>query len=402
MILEKLTLSSEDPCSHLWHEVHGLGSTPIDLYCNDTYLWGDEIREQLKPYDIWLGKYYGVEGITVTEVFSTTVDHDNTIYCIPIEKFARLSKVQATRLLRELKLMICDYSEGGFLIKEYLKQINNTWETITDQVRQVIISTSSLECFDHIARTHSTLIMHYFPLLTLWETIRTDNLPSLEQIRTPMEKRKKLLVPVHKPRHNRIKMLSALDKRGLLEDADWSLTVNFDEDGQPGDFLKTPNVGVSRFRDSAMTPFVAKYKHTLPRTLPNDTVKKFADCIPLDKRFAGQYMWYISCETYSDLNFITEKTFKGFLAGLPVLIAGAQHNAEQLIDRLEFKMPFMDRYDELPTDDHDHSFCQRICDIVQSESVDQEIIDYNFNVASNKKYLIATVMEQLIDLSFRK
>ena len=402
MNLEKLTLSSADPCPYLWHDIHGLGSTPIDLFCNGPYLWGDEVLEQLKSYDIWIGKYYGTEGITITEVFGPTVDRDNTIYCIPIEKFVRLSKVQATRLLTELRLMICDYSEGGFLLREFTAQLDHSWETITNQLRHVMISTTCLESFDHVIGTHGTLIMHYFPLLTLWETIRTNNLPSLEQIRTPIEKRKNLLVPVHKPRHHRVNMLSALDTRGLLADADWSLTVNFDEDGELGDFLKTPNVSVSRYQTSATTPFVGKHKHTLPRTLPNDTVKKFADCIPLDKQFAGQYKWYIACETYSDLNFVTEKTFKGFLAGMPVLISGAYDTSLKLSQMLEFEMPFMDQYDKHCISNDDQTRYQRICDIVQCQIPDQEVIEYNFNVASNKRYLIATMIEQLVHFSHKK
>lgn len=398
MFLEKLTLSSEDPCPYLWHDIHGLGSTPIDLYCNGPYLWGDEIVEQLKSYDIWLGKYYGTEGITITNVFGPDVDRDNTVYCIPIEKFARLSKVQATRLLNELRLMICDYSEGGFLMREYTNQIENNWETITNQVREVSISTSGLESFDHVQRTYCTMGMHYFPLLTLWETIRTNNLPSIEQIRTPIEKRKSLLVPVHKPRPHRVEMLSALDKRGLLANADWSLTVNFDESGELGDFLRTPNVSVTRYQDSATMPFVGKHKHLLPKTLPNDTVKKFADCIPLDKQFAGQYKWYVSCETYHDFDFVTEKTFKGFLAGMPVLICGGVSPMTKVSDTLEFEMPYADELDHL---DHSEKR-QAICDIVQAQQVDQDIIEYNFSVASNKRYLIATMIERLVEFSGRK
>lgn len=402
MNLEKLTLSSSDEAPYLWHEIHGLGSTPIDLFCNGTYLWGDEVLKTLQSYNIRLGQTYGNEGITISNVFDSNVDRDNTIYCIPIEKFAKLSKVSATLLLSELRLMICDYSEGGFLIREYTEQINHSWETITNQIREVTISHSGFESFDHITGTSRTLLMHYFPLLALWETVRTDNIPSWDQVRTPMEKRKSVLIPVHKPRRHRVDMLCAMDRRGLLADADWSLTVNFDEDGEPGDFLKTPNVSVTRFSDVAMSSFVGKHKHILPKTLPNDTVKNFADCIPLDKQFAGQYKWFVSCETYNDLIFVTEKTYKGFIGGMPVALIGAGHSANKLNENLEFEMPFMEQYDNYCSSSDDQIKYQRVCDIIESKTVHQDIIDYNFNVATNKNYLIASMMEPLINLSGRQ
>lgn len=398
MILEKLTLNNDKPAPYLWHHIHSVGSTPIDLFCNGPYLWGDEILEKFSAYGIWIGDTYGTDGITITDVFGADVDRDNTIFCITIEEFSQLSKVQATLLLTELRLMVCDYSEGGFLIREFMGKHNDSWESITDQVRQVIISHSGLDCFDHITRTWNTLNMHYFPLLTLWETRRTNNIPSLEQVRTPMEKRKGALIPVHKPRIHRVAMLSAMDKRGLLEDADWSLTVNFDEDGESGDFLKTPNVSVARFQDVAMSSFVGKHKHSIPRTLPNDTVKNFADCIPLDKQFAGQYKWYVSCETYNDLIFVTEKTYKGFIGGMPVALIGAQHTARQLTTDLEFEMPYYELYDDENIANHsDHNRYQRVCDIIQSYTVDQDIINYNFDLATNKDYLIATMMQRFIE-----
>ena len=401
MKLEKLTLSSTDISPFLWHEVHGLGSTPIDLYCNGTYLWGDQILEKLQSYDIWIGQQYGTDGITITDVFGPGVDRDNTTYCIPIEKFAMLSKVQATLLLSELKLIVCDYSEGGFLIREFMGKHKQSWENITTQIRDVIISHSGLESFDHIVGTSRTLCMHYFPLLALWETIRTNNVPSLEQVQTPMEKRKSVLVPVHKPRRHRVDMLSTMDAYGLLADADWSLTVNFDEDGELGDFLRTPNVSVTRFYETAMSSFVGKHKHILPKTLPNDTVKQFADCIPLDKQFAGQYKWFVSCETYSDLVFVTEKTYKGFIGGMPVALVGAMDTGKQLNRALEFEIPFIDDYDGCCIANSDHTRYKRVCELLQSKTVDQDIIDYNFNLATNKNYLIATMMQPLVDLSHR-
>lgn len=401
MKLEKVTLNSTPTPSILWSDLATNGLTPIDLFCNGEFLWGNSLLEKAKSYGFYIGAEHGVNGISVDQLLQSA--DNETIYCIAIEQLIQLSRVQLIGLLCNHNVMICDLSEGGYLIDNWLLSHKNSLCTavMNEPIKKCYIATSGLDCCDHIEGVSNTFYFPYFMMLATWETLRTNNMPARGVWHNQPQKR--ALIPVHKPRTHRIKMLHWLDTAGMLDESDWSLTVDFDEAGEYNDFWKTPNVNVERFENvltnTDCNVFVNKYRSQLPKKLLDNDIETFSQCIALPKQFAGNYNWYVSCETYEQKIFPTEKTYKGFIAGLPVLICGAVYFADALTRHYNLRLPFYKEYDDMGISGSDWSRYDVIADIVKrNPKVDSSVLEHNYDVMNNVEYQLCLVIEQLVNL----
>jgi hypothetical protein len=376
-------LHTDDTLTHKdWYTVKQ--PTLVDLFY-DCEVFGDTLVGKMQMLaEMDLGGKFGKQGLHVADLLKTKPMH-NVIWEIDAVSFSSLSKVQQITLLQNHNMMLCDYNEGGYHIHKSVNQ------NLFKYAKRLYISTAGLDSYDHIEGVTATLKLPVFALITYRESLRTDNIPPAPSAETIREKT--ALALAHKARLPRLQMLAELHKTGMLKDTDWSLTVNFDEDGEFGDFLRSPNVSETRFHDDLSHPDVIEFinakKHLLPKLM--DHIERFEDCIPLDKKYAGKYSWYLGMETYRFIKFPTEKTFKGMLGGMPVLtMAPANFNYE--LEGLGFKMPFRDQYDYM---EMGKDRAEAIVEIMQEKSVSMDVLDHNYNLMTSKVFLTNMLIKQL-------
>lgn len=330
------------------------------LIRNTTEYFGQLLTEKLADYNIHLGKQFGSQGVSIDQLMSGVKYFSDTIFEISALSYQEITPLQRQFLDKNTKCIVHDYSEGGYT----LSKVQSDHLTATGSIQ-----------------SDSTVNIPMFAYYTVAETARTGNLKSINFAHHP---EKLCLIPIHKPRPDRIELLQTLDDMNMLNQCDWSLTVNLDQDGDMGSYEKSPNVGKNRWTYLPDNEFIKKYAHILPKKL--DDIQLYSDCVPLLSKYHRQYKWYISCETYYDYFFVTEKTWKAFLSGLPVLtLAPAGFNAE--LEKLGFIMP----------GDYDHlEHTERIQAIIEMLKHDfTDIAEHNYKLVTDKNFFCDLIVNQL-------
>lgn len=371
--LEKIHIP-DSRCSGLIDIFACSGEPPGPWSRNTTAVFNNAITKKLSQQDIYLGTQFGSSGVTIEQLFQHPDIFPNTIFEISITDLSGLSVLWRKFLTSKFTLLVQDLNEGGWLIEESGLDVSKH-----------LILTGSMPSRSE----HQTGIAHIpvFLCFTLAEFIRTGNLQPLNFTNTP---EKLVLVPVHKPRPNRLEFLELLDQANLLQQSDWSLTVRLESGGELGHFTDSPNVGVDRWNDLSDDPFIKRHLSELPKLL--DNITRFSECLPLDRKFHRKYKWYVGLETYTNLMFVTEKTIKGFLAGMPVLtVAPAGFN--KLLEELGFIMP--GDYDHLSGSERSRA----IIDIIKTDDSDYTAAaEHNYKLMTDVEFLAGMCVDRITAL----
>jgi len=383
--LEKISTERSQTYSKLKYSFSDAMDHPglIGIFYNNPE-FGDEIKKQCDEAGIGFGKMFGADGVTI-DALSTLMVKDLSNYWFEINAydFMQLELKQRENLIDTYNIIVYDYIDGGYHVELYLPL-----HYLND--KRILNASGAFDKFGN-----DTLCIPVFPLITYSETVRTGNVVPESVIDLPKDKR--CFFPNHKPRPGRLQTLARLAELDLLDEhCDWSLTVNFDEDGQLGDYFKSPNVGLGRYGHSleqseSVKDFVKKYKSALPKVLPNSTIELFKDCIPLNKRYAGKYTWKFACETYPHIKFNTEKTFKGMMAGIPVLTIGPKNLNKGLVDA-GYIMEYTELYDHLEFGDER---IEAVIDIMVSKQPNIEAVRHNYKLSHDVKFLASLIVNPL-------
>jgi hypothetical protein len=323
-------------------------------------IYGSEITNQLANHSIFLARKFGPTGIDIYDLLlQSPTNFADTVFELDCQTYGSYPAAIKKRL-EHYNVVVHDFMEGGFCLQDI----------------DVLPGTASV--------TGSVNDLPIFMLSTLAESIRTNNLCSEFPVCT---EKKLAIVPVHKPRSIRLDLLHALDQNNLLEHCDWSLWFNTGDIGKLGDFAHSPNVSKDRWIDQLQHPFVQKHWHALPKQL--DHIETFEECVPLHKQYHGKYRWHIVCETYTNLCFATEKTFKAFVAGhVPLTVAPPGFNC--LVEELGFVMP--GDYDNLKGE----SRITRIIEILKGDHSDRtEIAKHNYQLATSVESTSAIIVNRI-------
>ena len=356
----------------------------VDIFYDEPYL-GPIVKENLEKNGISLGGKFGKVGIKIDELHKHNLEDTYIEVCT--NAFKCLNTADRINLLENYNVIVYDWIDGGWEVEKMVAP------SYYKGAKNLIFGSGALSSLDHLGG--KTLNVPVFPMITYSETMRTGNMPDKSCLNI---KNKKIAISSnHKPRLNRLLFLASLHKKDLLKDVDWSLTVNFDEPGEYNDYFKSPNVSGQRFESNLVDTediriFIDAYRNEIPKLLPESSITLFSDCIPFNKRYAGKYHWSIACETYTDILFPTEKTFKSMLAGLPVLTVGGVGLNEH-IKAMGFEMPYSDLYDNLTAD---HLRVEKVIDIMCNYKADNESIEYNFNLMSDANYLANLAVQPII------
>lgn len=382
--LEKISTVRSDTYIDLQYSFSDAMDHPglIGIFYNNPQ-FSEEIKKQCLEKDIGFGVKFGAKGTTVEALLNALEPLPNYWFEISAHCFMSLSIKEREMLIDNYNIMVHDYIDGGYWVESYLP-------------KDYLLDNRILNCsgaFDKFG--NDTLNIPVFPLITYIETVRTNNIVPESIIDTPKDKR--LLFPNHKPRPGRLATLARLDELDLLDThTDWSLTVNFDDEGEFGDFFKSPNVSLGRYGHSLVQSdlvekFVTKHRNKLPKVLPHSTIELFQDCIPLNKRYAGKYTWKIACETYPHIKFNTEKTFKGMMAGIPVLTLGPKNLNKGLVDA-GYIMEYSELYDGI---EFGKERIDAVIDVVVSKEPNLDAVRHNYKLSHDVEFLAGLIVKPL-------
>ena len=283
---------------------------------------GEQVISQLHDYNITLGKVYGGTGIDIRVLISS--EPDDSYYEISARQLCmlNLSPSKLTKLITLHKLIIYDYAEAGFYIKVFIEQYREHLHLARSITYFHMVSTACKGDWQvELPAGHNeiTVPTMLYGVGTYYQREPLKKLPAYHQ--------KEILVPVHKARHWRLDALAVLDKKGILDKADWSLyKIEKDALTGYGSFRSSPAL-FNIMHDSLsatcnVSEFVKKYE--FPRMLPQDTAELFHEHMDLNAQWQN-YSRYVSIETHCDKWVISEKSLKGFVLGVPTVTVSAKN-----------------------------------------------------------------------------
>jgi len=329
-----------------------------------------------------LGTLYGSKGVSIDLVCSQPSD---IYYEICPKTLQSLPKNKIKYFLQNYNVIIHDYIEGSWWFNmsitpvEFIRSLNIL-------PRNVILSTTS---GDNEEVKELNIKSGFFPL---WLISRYSDLP--KGIEFNFNPKKLALIPARKARSSRVMLLAKMHEKKLLDDCDWSLVINFNEDGEVGDFFTSPALSHKRFNlmETSDEPYIKnffnRYRKELPKVfeeIPHDSV---ADCRFINASWLGSYNYYISTEpTLGGSIHATEKTWNGMGLGLPVItLASAGFNT--WLESLGFKT--IGDFDHLDWDERVFAivdFLQKPIDLEYNESVAR----HNYNLIYDKKFILSLI-----------
>jgi len=386
--------------------------TYVDMFCSCSFKYMDYLLvdfekhfKEVLPSDLKLGEKYGCKGISINNLLS--LEPDDTYYACSHKELLSLPHNQLKYLLKKFKIICVDIFEA----KQFL--------SVTDKSRlnKIKKNYKIREFIDQISGP-------MFGFVMLSEAINSSK-NTLEFKYNP---EKLGIIPCHSPRPTRLYFLSKLYHKNLLQDFDWSLFPDnrgtYYNDKNNHISIKHPNSEPLRVQASEdnssyysvnlnykkwplltnknvtdIEKFLNDVSDQLPKTfdsLNNTTIDKSA--LSWAPSFIGKYKFYISVETWDHIEedhniFITEKTWKGLLYGIPTLICGSP-GIEKKLKNYGFKFPNNSDYDHL------QGF-ERIDAMIKFMYQDhnmQELEDigrHNFELAWNKRHLMNLFLEHI-------
>jgi hypothetical protein len=338
----------------------------------------------LLPNSLQIGLEYGIQGKPILEIL--TEEPSDTLWEIDYITLLTLSKKLLKALLKDHRVIVAQLMESGIF------NLDNDREDIVTNLRA---NYEIRDLIEHGAGPMFALFTHNHV---------SDEYPNKKFAYEP---KTLALVPARKPRDNRVKFIAKLYEQGMLDDCDWSLTYVEDpphpESIMPGDghFFKSINVNALRFTllNKTEEPYLLKfYKDNidiLPKSfdMPN---KLFSDTNRVREEWFGSYTFKIALETQShnvesQEHFLTEKTFKGFMLGLPTMVLGPS-GMEQTVKDMGFE--FYDfEYDHLDGDERS----DKMISCLKQEhdlTVLKEIAKRNFTKMWDKNFLLDLVVKR--------
>jgi len=363
----------------------------VDVFHSNryTYMWWHyrnfkEMFLPLLPNDLQIGLEYGTQGKPIMEILAE--GPTDTIWETDYITLLHLPERLKKELLKKHRVLVAELMEMGIFNKD---------QSHGDIVSDIKLNYEVREIIEHNAGPMFALFTH---------NNLCEQYPNKEFLYEP---KTLALVPARKPRDNRVKFLAKLYEQGLLEYCDWSLTYVEDpphleaiKHGD-GDFFKSPNVNASRFKLLTETnePYLQKFYNDnidiLPKSfdMPN---QYFSDTHRVKEEWFGSYIFKIALETQSHnvenkKHFITEKTFKGFMLGLPTMILGPS-GIENTVSNMGFEFPNFE-YDHL---DGDERIDKMISYLKQKHNTEEfkELAERNFVKMWDKNFLIELVVKQ--------
>lgn len=347
------------------------------LLANTKNTYERVLIDALADHNICIATKFGEHGIDIHDLILSDYDHSNVIFEIGMYEYTSLPRILQFKLSK-FNLLVHDYLECG--VPLYHPELFDLYKENSSNILNkpnIVFSSDNPE---------SRWCIPMYMYKTVSDTI--DSVISPDDV---TEKNNSVLLPIRKPRDHRVDLLAGLDSQGLLDNCDWSLRGKYKQGIRnnkqmiagminPGDH---ENVEFYFEHD-----FMRKYDSILPKELPmGDKYTGIASDIH------WRYDLYISSETYFTVPFVSEKSYKGFLSGLPTVIHG--HPAcTTYLQNLGFHVYDVDPEDQITG----------ICELVKNCKPNKEAALHNFNLITNHTQMISILSNKVAEMFeyFRK
>lgn len=390
----------------------------LNFWNKDCNILGDTVRSQLANYNITLGQKFGVQGASIYEAI---LNNNNTVYEISDEDIFSIPNHLIKPFLENCVVLIHDYNEGGSFIcgkENILLWIKNLKFT----PRRIYLHTSNYNFKD--TDLQNVFVLPYADMFAIYTACslphlltdpnqRQQHLDKLDVYRSNHNYQYHAMVYNRKPRYFRVALLSRLEELGILKNCLWTLAWNKDEDIIEKDWTKSPNVVRHQQRvlsnsTTAIDNFLNAYLDELPKIL-NNTPADISGSRYISLDWGRTIKWgtavevfnYASSEYPNPQGFLSEKTWRYFLTGIPpiVISAGGACSAlkalgMQIVDLIDDTSEGQPRVDAvanfLAKDFYKNQFDHKLL---------KEMSLRNFELVTDKNFLSSLVTNGLKDIN---
>lgn len=379
------------------------------LYKN-CFIYKTELLEQTKNH-IRFAEKFGSEGANLLELFAEPGLFNDTIFEIGCPDIIRLPSKHLKFLLENFNVLVYELANGGSGTFQYhfLKLLDSL--TIEPKNLHIVLSnynlTSSEDLKIKLKNVHVLPCISIFALYTASSNLKlVDNTEWYEEkiINKGSKFKYHAKIYNHKPRRSRLEVLYKLHTSGILDNCLWSLAWCADdviELSNNNESLYGWNASpiVKELSDNAnQHPFILERKHQLPKNI--EPYNHLQDLMFLDFNWVNDVKWGISIETGIDAEkttylskhgFLTEKTFRYLLLGIPVLPV-SNDGATRELERLGFQTIIKQSDIESVC-----NFCiEDFHDKKMSAEELNSISTHNFKTITNKSKLVSHLVNSLL------
>lgn len=423
IFIEKLSLGKSNPDQiHLTITDfvlgdHGKGYYTYQDFPHDTSLIRDLILRELEKTNIFLGKHYGLSGISLNKLLDNNYSFEHNYYIeIPVGHIQFYKITDLVALSNKYKIILVDIEEGGTSLFNYL-DYNNTLQLV--DIRSFIKKSKlNVENIYYASPSFKqTGLCKEIKLHKIWILMQSLCVPFVQDIIQNNNKQKYLDILEKKQyekfavfrnwraRKWRVALLSVLYKNNMLDNIDWSLigqyghltydikTIEFKKDY----FLKYASqewLDSSKFK-GLIDDFFCNNESILPKfLLETDTTDKFS-LMRINEDQIKKYRYSIDVD---NATMMTEKPVKSFLQGsLPILIYTFPNGVETLRS-FGFKLPDYDFNSLCSMEDTVLQAGNTIrCLYEKSTTPNLDDIVHNFELCVDKHTLASYLIQPLVN-----
>lgn len=396
---------------------HGKGTYTYQDFPHDTAPIRDLILTELEKSNIFLGKNYGLQGISINNLLNNDYSERDYYIEIPVGHIYYYRLRDLVLLSNKYKIIFVDIEEGNtaqFVWTDYNNVKHKT--KIKKFLKESGINVDNVyyasPSFEQIK------ICREIKLYKIWILMQALCTPIVQDIIQNNNKQKYLDILETKPYEQfavfrnwrakrwRVVLLSLLYDKNVLADIDWSLVgmyghlaydrknIEFSKD----DFLRyVPQHWLNHSNlTSIVDKFFKDHNNILPKfLLDTDTVDTFSS-MKLDTDQFKKYRYSIDID---DAAILSEKPVKSFLQGsTPILIFTFPNGIDKLRS-FNFKFPDYD-FNNFPCNDNVINQVANTIKFLHDSKITLDIDDivHNFELCADKHKLVSYLVQPLVNV----
>ena len=396
---------------------HGSGVYTYQDFPHDTSLIRDLILTELEKSNIFLGKNYGLQGISISNLLNNDYSERNYYIEIPVSHIQHYNLQDLVLLSYKYKLILVDIEEANTCQFRWIDRNN----FIHKSKIKKFLKESGINVYNVYYASPSfeqIKLCREIKLYNIWILMQALCTPVVQDIIQNNNKQQYLNILETKPyeqfavfrnwraRHWRVVLLSLLHNNKVLDNIDWSLigefghltynrkNIEFNKD----DFLRyVPQDWVSHSNlMSVIDEFFTAHNNILPKFLLNtDTVDKFSS-MRLD---ADQFKKYCYSIDIDDATMLSEKPVKSFLQGSTPILIFTYPNGIDKLRSLNFKFPDYD-FNNFPCNNNIINQAADTIKFLHDSKITPNIDDviHNFEMCVDKHKLVSYLVQPLVDV----
>lgn len=419
VIIEKLRLDEKDiPQVYLTTTDFVLGDHSKGNYSYENHSYNveiirDLILNDLDKHDIYLGKHYGLRGISIEELLSN--NFSEFIIEIPVGHIQYYDIEQLNLLSQRNKIIFADLEEGdNARFKWYDTQRTLHLDFFTDFLKNTYLNIDNV--FFASSNFKKNRLCKEIHFLNIWVLMQSLSIPYVQEIiqdksvynhyldlLTNKKYEKFALFRNWRVRTPRLILLSLLHKNHSLKDIDWTLIGDFGprtyDIKEPGFFYNESimeHISSGPFAECTDN-FLLQHKKILPKFLYETDSTLSSANMHLESADFKKYRYTIDVESAM---LISEKMVKGCLQGsMPIIVYPFLNgNFIQRITSIGFRiidlgLDKVSNYNELLL----HASNQiKLLNDNKIEPLLEDIV-HNFNMCVDKYKLASYITQPLVD-----